>query len=119
MSFPNLIRENIVAEFIQALPRSGQPSGVCHPNVGWPSRAIKRAVCGLVSAGAPSARRALTTSSNGVLTLARNAACEKNSRLVTIVRTTSAMSPSVRENVAAARLTRAAADRRSPAGAPA
>ena len=44
---------------------------------------------------------------DGDFTLARNAACEKTSGDVTIVRTTSRMSPSVRRNVAAARSTSA------------
>lgn len=56
--------------------------------------------------GASTARSALTTSSKWVFTFARNAAREKNSRLVTIVRTTAAMSPSERVKVAAARASR-------------
>ena len=52
------------------------------------------------------ARRALTTSSNGVFTFARKAAFEKNTGLVIIVRTTDGISPSVRRKVSAARATR-------------
>ena len=50
----------------------------------------------------------LTTSSNGDFTFARYADAAKNSGLVMIVRSVSAMLPSVRVNVAAARATSAA-----------
>ena len=60
-----------------------------------------------VSGDAFMIRRALSTSSNGSFTFARYASREKNSGLVTIVRTTSLRSPSVRRNVSAARATSA------------
>ena len=56
---------------------------------------------------APEARTALTTNSSGVFTLPRGWPAAKNSGEVTIVVTTSRMSPSVFRNVAAARSTRA------------
>ena len=61
------------------------------------------AVRGVVSGSALIARSALTTTSNGDLTLLRYAAAEKNSGDVTIVRTTSRMSPSVCVKARAAR----------------
>ena len=65
------------------------------------------AVRGVVSGCASSARSALATTSNGDLHLARIRRAAKNSGDVTIVRTTSRMSPSVRVNVCAARSTSA------------
>ena len=85
--------------FIHASPRSGQPSGVWWPKIGWPSRATSCAVRGVVSGCASTARSADATTSNGVFTLARYAARLKNSGDVTMQRTVSRMSPSVFVNV--------------------
>ena len=93
--------------FIHGSEVSGHPLGAWWPKIGWPSRETSCAVRGVGSGGASSARIVLTTTSNGDFTLARNAAREKNSGEVTMVRTTSRMSPSVRMYVAAARSTSA------------
>jgi hypothetical protein len=100
-----LIRLRIAPAFIHSLLVSGHPSGVCRPKIGCPSCATIRAVRGVASTSAFTVRSALVTSSNGDFTFARYAARLKNSGLVTIVRTTSRMSPSVRWKVSAARAT--------------
>src|SRR5688572_19129086 len=75
-TMPRLILFRIAPVLIHAAPVSGHPLGAWCPYSGWPRRPTSPAVAGVVSARAPSARSALTVTSNGDLTLDRYAARE-------------------------------------------